>query len=256
MSVVLRRLNGDTSWWLSWGGTSLVIDPWLNGPQVDGFRWFSEQQHVQPVVGAGAVQRPDAIVLTQRYSDHLHLPTIADLETEHGPLPMICVQAARRKLKRNSRNTLGVLTTAGVSVGDLHLQLLRPTKRLPPLFNALLIENQENEVVLYAPHGIQLSDDDWRMIAAKHVKVLMTCTSTYRLPPWLGGLVLPGLEAAQRLVDQVRPELVLDTHDEPKAAAGLVARVAERVDVQLADQLTALPGFRAAPAIGSDFTVA
>ena len=84
----------------------------------------------------------------------------------------------------------------------------------------------------------------------------MTCTSTYRLPWWLGGLVLPGMAAAQRLVDQVQPEMVLDTHDEPKAASGLVARVAQRIDLPLEAQLSALPGFRLAPAIGSDLTVA
>jgi L-ascorbate metabolism protein UlaG (beta-lactamase superfamily) len=41
----IQRLNMDNTWWVNWGGTSLLLDPWLIGSEVDGFSWFNEQWH-------------------------------------------------------------------------------------------------------------------------------------------------------------------------------------------------------------------
>ncbi|KAJ3089930.1 hypothetical protein HK102_005124 [Quaeritorhiza haematococci] len=43
----LTRLNHDSSWLISYGPLSIVLDPWLVGPQVDVHPLFSLQRHVK-----------------------------------------------------------------------------------------------------------------------------------------------------------------------------------------------------------------
>ena len=45
--------------------------------------------------------------------------------------------------------------------------------------------------------------------------------------PWLGGRVSPGLDNARMLVRQLRPQTVINCHDEQKTARGLVTRLAK-----------------------------
>ena len=43
--MLLQRLNMDNSWFLDLGGCRLLIDPWLEGQEVDYFPWFNTQRY-------------------------------------------------------------------------------------------------------------------------------------------------------------------------------------------------------------------
>ena len=57
----------------------------------------------------------------------------------------------------------------------------------------------------------------------------MSTFNRYALPNLLGGLVSPGLEGLAALVEQTQPRKVVQTHDEPKHAKGVVPALARIV---------------------------
>ena len=42
----IKRLNLDSSWHIEYGKNSFVVDPWLIGSEIDGFKWLNEQWHI------------------------------------------------------------------------------------------------------------------------------------------------------------------------------------------------------------------
>ena len=119
---ILKHLNADSSWLLSLPYTphtkappgrcryNIVIDPWLRGPQVDLFSWFSSQEHAkpsaiqslsslndllsreentiitrnQPAESQNQPQPPppcfiDAVVCSHEFTDHCHEATLREL---------------------------------------------------------------------------------------------------------------------------------------------------------------------------------
>ena len=41
----IQRLNMDNSWYLGFEGLRLLVDPWLEGTEIDFFPWFNTQWH-------------------------------------------------------------------------------------------------------------------------------------------------------------------------------------------------------------------
>ena len=39
----IKRLNLDSSWHIEYGSSRFVVDPWLIGSEIDGFKWLNEQ---------------------------------------------------------------------------------------------------------------------------------------------------------------------------------------------------------------------
>ena len=63
----LTRINPDHSWLLETPGLRLVVDPWLLGPEIDGFGWFHTQHLPQAAWPIAALGPLDAIVITQPF---------------------------------------------------------------------------------------------------------------------------------------------------------------------------------------------
>ena len=99
--LTLRRLNMDSSWALSWAGTTILIDPWLLGSEVDGFSWFNEQWHVTAPVPVDTIGEYQAILISQAYSDHCHQQTLMELQT----VPFIATPSASKRLERDAWKT-------------------------------------------------------------------------------------------------------------------------------------------------------
>jgi hypothetical protein len=74
----------------------------------------------------------------------------------------------------------------------------------------------------YAPHGCKKVDK------SKKASVLMTTTTTYQLPFFLGGTVNLGLGKARELAAVLKANTILSTHDEAKIQKGLVAALSKR----------------------------
>ena len=77
--IQLQRLNLDTSLFLEIGGWRVVIDPWLEGTEVDFFSWFNTQWHRTSPIPFHEIPEFDTVLITQKYPDHFHLQTLKKL---------------------------------------------------------------------------------------------------------------------------------------------------------------------------------
>ncbi|KAL0568861.1 hypothetical protein V5O48_013114 [Marasmius crinis-equi] len=122
MSVHLHHLNADCAWLLTFSNNpqrlspgdttlTLLIDPWLDGPEVDIHRWFLTQHHssstppqfhefpslVEFLSSEGDPRKGvDAIIITFPGSDHLHKATI---DTVGPEVPFFAFPMAAAKLR-------------------------------------------------------------------------------------------------------------------------------------------------------------
>jgi hypothetical protein len=115
----------------------------------------------------------------------------------------------------------------GLEMGGLRFATLHPGRRIDPIYYGLLISDQAGRAIFYCPHGFELSARQLERIKAFDIEVLMTTFTEFRLPAWLGGLVNPGREQAEKLATTLAPKYVINTHDERKRAKGLVSRFAK-----------------------------
>ena len=46
----IKRLNLDSSWYVEYGKSNFIVDPWLIGSEIDGFKWLNEQWHIKEPV--------------------------------------------------------------------------------------------------------------------------------------------------------------------------------------------------------------
>jgi hypothetical protein len=81
----------------------------------------------------------------------------------------------------------------------------------------------EGKTILYAPHGVSALQD------IPPVDVLITTTTTYKLPFFLGGTVNLGLKEAKAVLAKTGAKWVLTTHDQRKESKGLVGLFARPV---------------------------
>ena len=225
--LTLRRLNMDSSWALSWAGTTILIDPWLIGSEVDGFSWFNEQWHVTSPVLVDSIGEYQAILISQAYSDHCHQQTLKELQT----VPFFATPSASRRLKREMRgreiNILPELTSGKwLDQGVLQLAYLNLGRMLDPIYNGIVIRHKD-EVVVYFPHGFTLSTNQMKALQAYKTLLLITSFSSFKLPVFLGGVSNPGAANALSLVEALNPRKVVHTHDENKHAKGLVTKLAK-----------------------------
>ena len=225
--LTLRRLNMDSSWALSWAGTTILIDPWLIGSEVDGFSWFNEQWHVTAPVPVDSIGAYQAILISQAYSDHCHQQTLKKLQT----VPFIATPSASKRIKREMRgrdiNILPELTSGKwFDQGALQLAYLDPGRMIDPIYNGIVIRYEE-QVVVYFPHGFKLSAKQLKALQSYKTLLLITSFSSFRLPVFLGGTSNPGAANALSLVEALNPRRVVHTHDENKHAKGLVTKLAK-----------------------------
>lgn len=227
--IAIQRLNHDSSWLFSWQDKTFLLDPWLLGSEIDGFRWLNEQWHTTPPVQIDQLPPYDFIVISQSYEDHCHLHT---LEALSAYVPVLATAKAFRRLKRHfPQREIVLIPDVGESpvlrVGGLDFLAFRPNKRLDPIYYSLLIADTRQKAVFYAPHGFVLTATQKAALRPYDAQLLVTTFTDFRLPGWLGGHVNPGMENVQYLCQLLHPHWLINTHDEEKIAKGLVSRFAE-----------------------------
>ncbi len=230
MPLRVRRLNMDSSWEWDFDGFRLVVDPWLVGSEIEFFKWLSEQWHTTPPIPPEEVTPPEALLITQSYMDHCHLPT---LELLPGDIPILASLTAHRLLskkmpERQLEWVPDLLESGWLSWNGLELATLHPGRKRDPIYFATLIRYQEISV-FYCPHGFHLSEAQREAIEGIAFDLLITSFSDFRLPAWLGGHVNPGPENARQLAEVLQPRKVINTHDEQKRGKGLVSLLAKAV---------------------------
>jgi hypothetical protein len=224
MSLTVQRLNLDNSWWISWNNTRLLLDPWITASEVDGFSWFNEQWHASAPVPADKIPAYDFVLVSQPYSDHCHAKSLKLLDRS---APVYAVPRACRRIRRElpTLNPLPIETNPQ-KIGELEVFRISPGRLIDPIYHMLLI-CCEKEALAYAPHGFSLSAKDLERISGYKIRLLLTSFLHFRLPFFLGGLVNPGTAGAFALMDQLKPERVINTHDEKKNGKGIVLKISE-----------------------------
>jgi len=224
----LQRLNMDTTWLVWLGDTCLLIDPWLEGVEVDYAGWFNTQWHKTPPISYDEIAEFDAVLITQKYPDHCHLMTLKHLQ----PPLILAPVSLRGLLKKHLPEASVKYFDANVDqhqVGAVSVRRLRSRRRIGAVYDAYLLRDDQDSLLI-ANHG--LSMDDGHALTFDEVKldVLLSPFNTYQLPWFFGGMVSPGLSSLKSLIADTLPRHVVATHDEQKYAHGLIPALA-RVDV-------------------------
>ena len=224
--IKIQRLTEDSSWFLEWGKVKLVIDPWLEGSEIDGFSWLNEQWHSTDPVSINELPAYQAILVSQSYEDHCHTPTLAKMDSNK---PILAAPKAYDKLKKKfpQRELMKLSSESPVGLGELSFISLTPNKRLDPIYYGILITNTNNEGIFYCPHGFALSSQQLKAFEGINIKLLITTFTEFDLPSILGGKVNPGLNNVRQIKGQINPESIINTHDEEKIMKGLVAKTAK-----------------------------
>jgi L-ascorbate metabolism protein UlaG (beta-lactamase superfamily) len=223
----VRRLNLDNSWQIKWDEVVFLIDPWLSGVEIDGFSWFNEQWHATAPVAYERVDDFDLIVISQGYPDHCHLETLQKLGNTQ---PIAAVPAAFKKLNKKLPNPLypiPPINQPGLEMGPLKIFRIIQNKPVAN-FNAVVIQ-KGNEYILHAPHGGPFASESLKMLEGISCICLITTFTLYQLPFFLGGKINPGKQEAEKLIQQIAPRFILNTHDEDKPAKGISNKLAKRV---------------------------
>ncbi|KAG7094579.1 hypothetical protein E1B28_005406 [Marasmius oreades] len=121
MSVHLHRLSTDNAWLISFSNNlqarlspgditlTFLLDPWLDGPEIDIHPWFLTQFHSAskppqfhnfPSLAEFLASDPrgavDAVIITFEGNDHLHKPTIDGVDED---IPFFAFSGAAKKLR-------------------------------------------------------------------------------------------------------------------------------------------------------------
>ena len=221
----VKRLNLDSSWHISYNQTDFIIDPWLIGSEIDGFKWLNEQWHIKEPVKITELPDYNFILISQSYEDHCHIKTLKKISENKT---LIATEKAYKKLKKEfpKRKIILLEDNKATSYEGLNFISLRPNKILDPVYYSVVIANN-NEAIFYAPHGFTLNDQQLDLVNQNNIKLLITTFTEFEIPKIMGGKVNPGMENVYELYNQIKPLNTINTHDEEKKAKGLVSSLAK-----------------------------
>ena len=223
--IKIKRLNLDSSWYIKFNKLNFVLDPWLIGSEIDGFKWLNEQWHIKEPVKITELPDYNFILISQSYEDHCHIKTLKKISENKT---LIATEKAYNKLKKEfpKRKIILLEDNKVISHEGLNFISLRPNKILDPVYYSVVIENN-NEAIFYAPHGFTLNNQQLDLVNKNKIKLLITTFTEFEIPKIMGGKVNPGMENVYELYNQIKPVNTINTHDEEKKAKGLVSSLAK-----------------------------
>ena len=207
-------------------GWRILVDPWLEGTEVDFFGWFNTQWHKTAPMAYKDLPYFDTVLVTQKYPDHFHAETLRRLEPKH----IIAPKSLEHKLKKLLPKAAieGLSFNHDISVkNSCKITFMATSRKMDPVYDAFIIDNGV-ESVFIATHGFHLKSKDLdKMKQVSPCQLLITPFNYYKLPFFLGGIVSPGLDGVKHLCDHIEPNKVIATHDEDKHAKGIVSMFAK-----------------------------
>lgn len=210
----LIKLNNDSSWWVLFEKQSFMIDPWFTPSQIDVAPWFSEQFHLDPQPALTEIPQFDFIFISHPFNDHCNKETLVQFQKD---IPIYGPPNVLKKIKKwNHFTNLHHFENA-----PLKITQFKADKALDLVHNGYLFE-EGGKSLFYAPHGAKIKS------TLEPVDCLITTSTLYDLPFWLGGTVNLGWQAAKNLAHKTNARYTLSTHDEQKIGKGLVEKLARK----------------------------
>jgi hypothetical protein len=223
----IQRLNLDNTWLIRMDNKTILLDPWLIGPEIDYARWFNIQWLKDNPVPPTELISIDILIISQIFPDHFHRETISKL----NPKKIICAASLSKEMKKLCPNAeiLGMTKDQNeCAIEGLKLKYIFPTKFFLPHFNAIYIQD-EKQNILFAPHSVEPNDIPSDI---KSIKILFTTMQRYALPFFLGGVLAPGSDVVEKLNKRLHPSYIISSHDGLKEAKGLVSVLAKITSIQ------------------------
>jgi hypothetical protein len=209
----LTKLNNDSSWLWEIDGCALLVDPWFSPSQIDLAPWFSTQYHTDPQPLVSELPKTDGIFISNPFSDHCNKETLLTCDPA---IPVYATASILRKIRKWKHfQFLHELSDAPIPITRI------APKGLLDATHASYYLRSKKHSLLYVPHGC-------RNLSLPEVDVVITTTTTYTLPFWLGGTVNLGYDAALELKKRCKAKHLLNTHDEQKIGKGLVESFARK----------------------------
>lgn len=208
------KLTDDSSWLIESKEFTVLVDPWFTRSQIDGFAWFSLQKRAESYGPFDFTHAKDfTVFVSHPFSDHCHkeslltFPQNARIVAEHRAMKKIESWKYFDQVLSLEQAPFGVEQLTKVSF-------------LNQTHHAFLLKLDKTSF-LYAPHGVRAND------SLPKAQGLITTTTTYKLPFFLGGTVNLGLDEARKVLAITGAKWVLTTHDQRKVSKGLVGLFAK-----------------------------
>jgi L-ascorbate metabolism protein UlaG (beta-lactamase superfamily) len=238
--IQVQRLNMDNSLFLEISGLKIIIDPWLEGTEIDFFKWFNTQWHRTAPLPYEDIPEFDTVLITQKYPDHFHIETLKKINPKHIVAPKSLKNKIKKALPHATLIVLDAMENQ-LEVNNVTITFLPTHRKIDPIYDAYIIDDGKQSIFL-ATHGFQTREKDLALIKnASPCQLLINPFNHYQLPTLLGGLVSPGLEGVKHLCAVLDPKKVIATHDEDKHAEGLISKFAKVTRPSSADELRKLP---------------
>ena len=223
--VHFQRLNMDNSFLLEMSGWKILIDPWLEGTEVDYFSWFNTQWHRTPPLAYKDLPDFDTVLITQKYPDHFHEKTLKRLNPKHIISPKSLEKKLKNLFPSSNIESLDAINRT-LEVNKYKVTFLGTKRKVDPIYDAFMVDDGEMSVFV-STHGFQFNNMDRELLKqSSPCELLITPFNYYKLPFFLGGIVSPGLKGVKHLCDTLNPKKVIATHDEDKHAKGIVSKFA------------------------------
>lgn len=227
----IQRLNMDNSWFIQMDGLRLLIDPWLEGEEIDYFPWFNTQWHRTKPMEYEKLPEYDYVLVTQKYPDHFHRQTLLKLQPRKIIAPASIEQSLKKLLPDSEVIALGK-TKNSLILNGVQIKWYPTSRKVDPIYDAFMIQDS-NEAVFLATHGYFIGKEE--INSEKPLKLLISPFNHFQLPFYLGGTVSPGIEGLIHLTEKLSPKHIVSTHDEDKHAKGLVIKMAKVKRVMMSD---------------------
>lgn len=210
----LTKLNDDSSWLWDISGIKVLVDPWFSKSQVDFHPLFSQQFHVKEQTSMDEIPQVDFIFLSHPFTDHCNKETLLELDPT---IPVICLPSIQKKVQK-WRHFQSFISLENA---PFELEKISVTSLIDLVHHAYLISDG-TQAFCYAPHGCK------SILPNKKAQLLITTTTTYSLPFFLGGTVNLGVGKALDLAEKLAATQLISTHDEVKIQKGIVAVLSKR----------------------------
>lgn len=209
----ITKLNDDSSWLIDFTETTLMIDPWFTPYQIDIAPWFSTQYHKTNQPAVSDIKTPDYIFISNPFTDHCNKETLVQFDKS---IPIIGTKKVVNKIKKWGHFETYIL----IENAPFQIQLIKGGSMFDLVHNAFHIQHGSASI-LYAPHGSKATN-------IPKSAVLITTTTRYQLPFFLGGKINLGYSAAIKLLRKSKSAVLLSTHDEQKVGKGIVELLAQK----------------------------